>query len=159
MTDQQPRITISITPPAEDLVQLVGELLGRPAAEDRDDIRFRHTCDATEQRRRAKRAEERAAEGEKLRLQFARYLMAAQAECGAPNWPALAEVVKALRIRAEEAEQERDQARATLRAVSLAVGQWRNGALGKYEALEQIETAITTPGDEEPDDEAAEDRP
>ncbi|MER6196747.1 hypothetical protein ABT234_05120 [Streptomyces sp. NPDC001586] len=60
--------------------------------------------------RRARTAEQYAAREEALALRFAGYLAATQRACGAPNWPALADTVKALDDRARAAERTLDQA-------------------------------------------------
>ncbi|WP_371652481.1 MULTISPECIES: hypothetical protein [unclassified Streptomyces] len=56
---------------------------------------------------RVKKAEQQAAEHEAAALRYASYLVDAQRECGAPNWPALPDAIKALAA-------ERDRALARL---------------------------------------------
>ncbi|OAR22382.1 hypothetical protein A8W25_22270 [Streptomyces sp. ERV7] len=68
-----------------------------------------HAQERAEQQlaKRVQEAEQRAAEHEAAALRYANYLAAAQRECGAPNWPALPDTIKALAA-------ERDRALARL---------------------------------------------
>ncbi|MFD8005726.1 hypothetical protein [Streptomyces mirabilis] len=64
----------------------------------------------------AEETEEQLAESEAHGLKLANHLAAAQRECAAPHWPALADTVKTLRKRAEQAEQQVAAVRALLPA-------------------------------------------
>lgn len=83
-------------------------------ARDAFDERKRHRTDMREADRRsdeaegrAERAEQQRAEHEATALRYANYLVAAQQACGAPNWKALSDQIRAIAARTTQPEQHR----------------------------------------------------
>lgn len=83
-------------------------------ARDAFDERKRHRADMREADRRsdeaearAVRAEQQRAEDEATALRYANYLVAAQQACGAPNWKALPDQIRAIAARTTQPEQPR----------------------------------------------------